>query len=80
MAELNDFDNLYFEVCNEPYFGGVTDDWQRRIIDVIVEAEKPLPHKHLISQNIANGSTKIEKPHPAVPHLQLPLRQPAGRR
>ncbi|HEX4588843.1 MAG TPA: hypothetical protein VH120_02860, partial [Gemmataceae bacterium] len=38
VAELNGFDNLYFEVCNEPYFGGVTDDWQRRIIDVIVDA------------------------------------------
>ena len=25
-AELNGFNNLYYEVCNEPYFGGVTDD------------------------------------------------------
>ncbi|MGN6545535.1 MAG: hypothetical protein ACTHK7_10845 [Aureliella sp.] len=66
VTELNRFDNLYFEVCNEPYFGGVTDDWQRRIVDVIVEAEKSLPNKHLISQNIANGSKKIENPHPAV--------------
>jgi len=66
VAELNEFDNLYFEVCNEPYCGGVTDDWQRRIIDVIVDAEKPLPTKHLISLNIANGSKKIEKPHPAA--------------
>ncbi len=66
VAELNGFDNLYYEICNEPYFGGVTDDWQRRIIDVLVEAEKPLPHKHLISLNIANGSKKVENPHPAV--------------
>ena len=64
--ELNAFDNLYYEICNEPYFGGVTMDWQRRIADVIVEAEKPLANKHLISQNIANGSQKITKPHPAV--------------
>jgi hypothetical protein len=64
--ELNSFDNFYIEVCNEPYFGGVTDAWQRRIIDVIVESERPLPNKHLISQNVANGSKKIEKPHPAV--------------
>ena len=27
------YDNLYFEVCNEPYFGGVTDAWQRKIVD-----------------------------------------------
>jgi hypothetical protein len=66
VKELNRFDNLYFEVCNEPYFGGVTEDWQRRIIDVILEAEKQLPNKHLISQNIANGSKKIEKPHPST--------------
>lgn len=66
VAELNSFDNLYFEVCNEPYFGGVTLDWQHRIVDVIVEAEKLLPNKHLISMNIANGSQKISKPHPGV--------------
>jgi hypothetical protein len=66
VAELNGFDNLYYEVCNEPYFGGVTDDWQRRMVDVIVEAEKPLSGKHLISLNIANGRKKVEKPHPAV--------------
>jgi hypothetical protein len=66
VAELNTFDNLYFEVCNEPYAGPVTDDWQRRIADVIVAAEKPLPNKHLISMNISNGSKKIVNPHPAV--------------
>jgi len=66
VAEVNEFDNLYFEICNEPYFGGVTEDWQRRIADVIGEAEKGLPNKHLISQNIANGSTKIKNPHPGV--------------
>ncbi|MEN6496253.1 MAG: hypothetical protein ABFD16_18375, partial [Thermoguttaceae bacterium] len=32
VGEVNEFDNLYFEVCNEPYFGGVTDAWQRRIV------------------------------------------------
>ena len=24
VSECREFDNLYFEVCNEPYFGGVT--------------------------------------------------------
>jgi hypothetical protein len=66
VTALNAFDNLYFEVCNEPYFGGVTQDWQQRIIDVIVETEKPLPRKHLIAQNVANGAKKVDKPHPAV--------------
>ena len=66
VTELNEFDNVYYEICNEPYFGGVTMEWQHRIADVIVETEKSLPNKHLISQNIANGSKKIEKPHPAI--------------
>jgi len=66
VTELNQFDNVYYEICNEPYFGGVTMAWQHRIVDVIVDTEKSLPNKHLISQNIANGSQKIVKPHPAV--------------
>jgi hypothetical protein len=31
-----------------------------------VNAESSFERKHLIAQNIANGSTRIEKPHPAV--------------
>lgn len=66
VAELRGFDNLYYEVCNEPYFGGVTLAWQHHIVDTIVDAEKSFPYRHLISQNVANGSAKIEKPHPGV--------------
>ena len=66
VTELNEFDNLFFEICNEPYFGGVTMAWQHRIADVIVETERALPAKHLIAQNIANKSAKIDDPHPAV--------------
>jgi hypothetical protein len=66
VTELNPMDNVIFEICNEPYFGGVTMDWQHRIADVIVETERALPHRHLIAQNIANKTAKIEKPHAAV--------------
>ena len=66
VRELNEFDNLYFEVCNEPYFGGVTQQWHDRIVDVILEAEKSLPKKHLISWNVQNGSAKVENPHPGL--------------
>lgn len=66
VQELKEFDNLYYEVCNEPYFGGVTMDWQHRIIEAIVATERDFPVKHLISLNIANGRAKIENPHPAV--------------
>jgi hypothetical protein len=64
--ELNGFDNLYYEVCNEPYFGGVTGDWQDRIIAAMGAAESNLPKKHLIARNIANGKQKVEGPNPAV--------------
>ncbi|MBI4324721.1 MAG: hypothetical protein HY674_05600 [Chloroflexi bacterium] len=66
VRELKGFDNVYYEICNEPYFGGVTMEWQHHIADVIVAAEKGSRNKHLISQNIANGSAKIQDPHPAV--------------
>ncbi|MBX3733750.1 MAG: hypothetical protein KF791_14290 [Verrucomicrobiae bacterium] len=66
VTELNAFDNVLLEICNEPYFGGVTLEWQRRIADVMVETERGLPRKHLITQNIANNQAKIENPHPAV--------------
>jgi hypothetical protein len=66
VGELKGFDNLYYEVCNEPYATKVPMNWQERIVDVIVDAERELPAKHLISLNVSNGSQKVENPHPAV--------------
>jgi hypothetical protein len=60
--ELKDADNVYFEVCNEPYFAKVTPEWQEHIVATLVDAEAKLPHRHLIAQNIANGSAKIANP------------------
>lgn len=66
VTELRGFDNLYYEVCNEPYFGGVTMAWQHRMVDVIVETERALGVRHLISLNVANDKAKVDRPHPAV--------------
>ncbi|HZT81996.1 MAG TPA: hypothetical protein VFA26_17350, partial [Gemmataceae bacterium] len=66
VTELKDFDNVYYEVCNEPYFGGVSREWTDRIIAAIVDAEKGQPARHLIAQNISNGSAKVQKPNPHV--------------
>jgi PA14 domain len=66
VTELNGFDNVFYEICNEPYFGGVTMPWQHHIADVIVDAERQLPARHLIAQNIANNSATIADLHPAV--------------
>ncbi|MDI9584285.1 MAG: cellulase family glycosylhydrolase [Acidobacteriota bacterium] len=71
VTELNEFDNIFFEIMNEPYVKGVPDDWQRRIADVIVETEEGLPNRHLISQNIANGKAQVTAPHPAVSILNF---------
>lgn len=66
VTELKDFDNLYYEICNEPYFGGVEMAWQHRMVDVVVETEQRLGVRHLISLNIANDKARVENPHPAV--------------
>lgn len=77
VTELNGFDNIYFEICNEPYwikgipeveatikeqqFLPEIDEWQQVISNEIKEGEKTLPKKHLIAQNYANTYYKIEK-------------------
>jgi hypothetical protein len=66
VEELKDSDNLYYEICNEPYFGGVTIEWQNHIAQVIVKAETSFKNKHLIAQNIANKGKKIVDPNPHV--------------
>lgn len=68
VAELRPYDNLYYEICNEPYFGGVTAEWQRRVSEWIVDAEggPAARDRHLISENVANGSKKVESPNPNV--------------
>lgn len=62
VAELNACDNVFFEICNEPYFGGVTLEWQAHIARTIVAAEAAFPLPHLIAQNIANNSATIATP------------------
>lgn len=67
-AELREFDNVTFEIVNEPYATQprVPDDWQRHMTDVLVDAMKPWPKPFLISWNIANFSESVANPHPAV--------------
>lgn len=66
VEELKDADNVYYEICNEPYFGGVTPEWQHHIAGVIAAAQKDHPHPKLISQNIANHSARVDQPDPLV--------------
>lgn len=66
ISELKGYSNLIYEICNEPYFGGVTMEWQHHIASLIGDEEKGFSQQRLISQNIANGTQKIENPHPSV--------------
>ncbi len=65
-TELNAFDNIYYEITNEPWVHNVEMAWQHHIVDTIVDTEKSLPKKHLISLNISNGYRTVTDPHPAV--------------
>lgn len=64
VTELNRFDNIYYEVCNEPWVGGVTTEWQDEIIATIVATQARLPNQHLISLNLQG--LNIRNPNPAV--------------
>jgi dienelactone hydrolase len=60
VTELNHFDNLYFEVCNEPYErGGLTKEWNDQIIAAVADSEAALPKKHLIAQGFPPSSTPV---------------------
>ncbi|NLC59182.1 MAG: hypothetical protein GX774_20285 [Armatimonadetes bacterium] len=76
VTELRDLDNVYYEICNEAYFGGVTLEWQHRIAEVITAAEADLPYRHLIAQNVANGSARVENLHPAISVLNFHYASP----
>jgi hypothetical protein len=71
-TELNGFDNLYFEICNEPYErGGLTRDWNDKIATAIVEAESTLPNKHLIAQGFPPVNEPIRDLNPNISILNF---------
>ena len=55
--ELNDFDNLYYEISNEPYNevkdSALVDQWNIHLVNSIRKTERRLPKKHLIAANQA---------------------------
>lgn len=68
VAELRQFDNLYYEVCNEPYAGDLPQDWQTFIASIIADAQASHPDPKLISQNIANDRARVER---RLPHIDI---------
>ena len=82
--ELKNFDNLYYEVCNEPYFGDTVAlrEWEVHMTGVVADAEKDFINKHLISNNVQNFKKLVPEPrqhvsiynfHYAEPPVTVPL-------
>jgi hypothetical protein len=78
VEELSGFDNVYYEICNEPYErGGQTESWQAHIARTIFEAESKLPSRHLIAQNLpwreGHGSwpSGVRRKIEPVPHVSI---------
>jgi hypothetical protein len=62
VTALKDFDNVYFEVCNEPYERpGLTAEWNDRIVAAIMEADAALSTKHLIAQGVGHRVAKVAR-------------------
>ncbi len=70
VTELNEFDNVYYEICDEPYISHadqeLTDAWQNQLVSVLVQTESGLPKKHMIAWNYANFSAEVMNPNPSV--------------
>lgn len=53
VQELNSFDNLYYEISNEPYNdvkdSAAVDSWNYHMVNLVKETEKNLPFRHLIA-------------------------------
>jgi len=63
--ELNAFDNVYYEIINEPYSRHdhtAYEHWQRHIARVICDTEASLPNQHLIAMNVNNRTQRIVNP------------------
>lgn len=66
VKELNTFDNVYYEICNEPYGRTFPKEWRKRgdawhahIAHFIRQVEKDLPKRHLIAANVLKTDTAI---------------------
>ncbi|HYW97177.1 MAG TPA: cellulase family glycosylhydrolase [Bacteroidales bacterium] len=60
VTELKNYDNIIYEICNEPYIQELaSDQWQAHIAGVIEQTESDFGYRHLITQNISNGARQV---------------------
>ncbi len=70
-SELNNFDNLIYDICDEPSLQGLANGsiivrpdslitpWINIMKDVFLQSEKSLPKKHLLGQTVQNLSPDL---------------------
>jgi len=70
-TELNAFDNVIYDLCDEPLLQGKADGsiailpeaavtpWLRALRDAFLEAERPLPKKHVLGQTVQSLSPDL---------------------
>jgi hypothetical protein len=62
--ELRDVDNMYYEICNEYSFDADM-QWHNRMAEVLRDAEKDFPNKHLIGIDLM-GTGDLSQVNPAL--------------
>lgn len=65
VTELNRYDNVYYEIINEPYSRHdhtAYEAWQAHIARIIQQTEAGLPNRHLIAMNVNNRCMRIVSP------------------
>ena len=89
-AELNGFDNVIYDLCDEPSLVGRPDGsivlqpdaavvpWLHALRDAFLEAERPLPKRHLLGQTVQNLSPDLSA-EPWCDWLPTEYVRPAGR-
>ena len=72
-AELNEYDNIIFDICDEPSLQGLPDGnitilhdsmivpWVNAMKEAFLQAEESLPKKHLLGQTVQNLSPDFSK-------------------
>ena len=72
-TELNEYDNIIFDICDEPSLQGLADGkitilpdsivvpWLTAMKDAFTQAEESLPNKHLLGQTVQNLSPDLSQ-------------------
>jgi len=68
--ELRDFDNIYYEICNEPWLAApygeanaaiISSEWQTHIAQTLTAAEANFPARHLLAQEFFEKVVNVNR-------------------